>query len=39
MTENRSLVYSDTLKAWSVWNTVNLLKGFIFPIEYSVEAS
>jgi len=36
--ENRLFINMDTLNAGGGWNTVNLLKGFIFPIEYSVKA-
>ena len=39
MEENRLFINMDTLNGGSVWITVNLLRGFIFLIEYSVEAS
>jgi len=35
MTENSRFNNPHALVGGSVWNTVNLLKGFIFPVDYS----
>ena len=34
MEENGLSINTNKLNAGSAWNAVNLLKGFIFPIEY-----
>ena len=35
MEENRLFTNSHALDAETEWNSVNRLKGFIFPVEYS----